>query len=121
MKILQPNAYYYLLRETEGSEWGEESSWAIVDEGSARIESQSGGEQVAANQLGRNSTHRLYVEVFDGEDDDRIAIENGDYKGVYLVRYIDVQKAGRMRFVQIDVEYISALQGSEWESVVEES
>ena len=84
--------------------------WSEVESKRGRFEALSGDEQVTAQRLERRSTHRLYVERTVADNDNRVVVNEGDYAGLYLVRFVDRPKGGSLGYARIDLEYIGTVQ-----------
>ena len=84
--------------------------WSVVESTRGRFEALSGDEQVTAQRLERRSTHRLYVDRTAADSDKRVVVNDGDYAGVYLVRFVDRPSGGSIKYARIDMEYIGTLQ-----------
>lgn len=104
------NTMYRAQERVELEGWGDDYAWSDREDGRGRIQAMLGGQQVQAQELGRQSTHRLYVDRTDMIEGDRLVIESGAYRGDYRVEFVDRKLQGGLDFVQVDLEYKSALQ-----------
>ena len=115
--MLASNTTAIVIEKVSEAGFDSDEQWAAVEVLRGRIEALSGSEQVTAQQLERQSTHRLYVKRTSADSDMRVIIDGGDYAGLYLVRFVDRPKGGGLAYARIDLEYIEALQDDNLELV----
>lgn len=108
--MLASNTTAIVIEKVSEAGFDSDEQWAAVEGLRGRIEALSGGEQVTAQQLERRSTHRLYVKRTAADSDMRVIIDDGDYAGLYLVRFVDRPKGGSLQYARIDLEFIESLQ-----------
>ena len=108
--MLASNTTAIVIEKVSEAGFDSDEQWAAVEVSRGRIESLSGSEQVTAQQLERRSTHRLYVERTVADNDNRVVVNEGDYAGLYLVRFVDRPSGGPIKYARIDLEYIGTLQ-----------
>ena len=101
----------HVIESVPGEGWGADDTHTVRDTKRVRFTTLSGGEQVAALNLGRVSTHRIYAREIDAHEGDEVVITDGDYAGTYRVRFVDLRQAAALRFLQMDLEYRGAYQG----------
>ena len=104
------NVTAYIQRRSEGSGWGGIVTWDVIEAQRGRVHALSGTERLQAQSVERDSTHRVYLDATNAAEDDRVVIEDGPYRGVYLIRFVDYREAPGMKFYQVDINYLGARQ-----------
>lgn len=104
------NTIYYLGRKTQEGGFEQSETWELIESDTARIWSLSGTETGRHGAIDRESTHRMATGRTVATEADRIWIEDDPYRGLYLVLFVDHKVAPALRFVQLDVKYLGALQ-----------
>ena len=108
--MLAVNTAAVVIEKVSEAGFDSDEQWAAVESLRGRIEAMSGSEQVTAQKLERRSTHRLYVNRTVADSDNRVVVNDGDYAGLYLVRFVDRPSGGSLTYARIDLEYIGTVQ-----------